>query len=121
MQKAKIELKIELSKEFEDYVGEQYIEQVLMRVTNRIVSELRWQIENPGLAAEERFNIDKFNATIEFGSGKSGTFAGARFGAKTTASSSRTSNNGFATRSSTKQISGNKMISSNDIKKRSQT
>ena len=121
MQKAKIELKIELLREFEDYVGEQYIEQVLMRVTNRIVSELRWQIENPGLAAEERFNIDKFNATIECGSGKSGTFAGARFGTKTTASSSRTSNNGFATRSSTKQISGNKMISSNDIKKRSQT
>ena len=88
MQKAKIKLKIELSRDFEDYVGEQYIEQVLMRVTNRIVSELRWQIENPSLAMEERFNIDKFNATIECGSGKRGTFAGASFGTKTTASSS---------------------------------
>ena len=117
MQKAKIELKIELSKEFEDYVGEQYIEQVLMRVTNRIVSELKWQIENPGLAAEERFNIDKFNAAIECGSGKRGTFTGARFGTKTTAGSSRTSNKGFATQNSTKRILGNKMISSNRKKK----
>ena len=117
MQKAKIELKIELSKEYEDFVGEQYIEQVLMRVTNRIVSELRWQIENPGLATEERFNIDRFNATIECGSGKRGTFAGARFGTKTTASSSRTSNNGFAKHSSTKRISENKMISSDRKKK----
>ena len=117
MQKGKIILKIELSKEFEDYVGEQYIEQVLMRVTNRIVSELRWQIENPSLATEERFNIDIFNATIECGSGKRGTFAGARFGTKTTASSSRTSNNGFATHSSTKQISRNKMITGNRKKK----
>ncbi len=117
MQKAKIKLRIELSREFEDYVGEQYIEQVLMRVTNRIVSELRWQIENPGLATEERFNIDKFNATIECGSGKTGTFAGASFGTKTTASSSWTPNSGFATRSSTKRISVNKMISSNRKKK----
>ena len=54
MQKAKIKLKIEVSREFEDYVEEQYIEQVVMRVANRIVSELRWQIENPGLATEER-------------------------------------------------------------------
>ena len=59
MQKAKIKLKIEVSREFEDYMGEQYIEQVVMRVANRIVSELRWQIENPGLATEERFTIDK--------------------------------------------------------------
>ena len=88
MQKAKIKLKIEVSREFEDYMGEQYIEQVVMRVANRIVSELRWQIENPGLATEERFTIDKFNATIECGSGKSGTFAGVNFGSKTTASSS---------------------------------
>ena len=88
MQKAKIKLKIEVSREFEDYMGEQYIEQVLMRVANRIVSELRWQIENPGLATEERFTIDKFNATIECGSGKRGTFAGVNFGSKTTASSS---------------------------------
>ena len=72
MQKGKIKLKIEVSKEFEDYVDEQYIEQVLMRVANRIVSELRWQIENPNLPEEERFNIDSFNATIECGSGKSG-------------------------------------------------
>ena len=117
MQKAKIKLKIEVSRDFEDYVGEQYIEQILMRVANRIVSELRWQIENPSLAMEERFNIDKFNATIECGSGKRGTFAGARFGTKTTASSSRTSNNGFATHSSTKRISGTKMISSERKKK----
>ena len=88
MQKAKIKLKIEVSREFEDYVEEQYIEQVVMRVANRIVSELRWQIENPGLATEERFTIDKFNATIECGSGKRGTFAGVNFGSKTTASAS---------------------------------
>lgn len=88
MQKAKIKLKIEVSREFEDYVEEQYIEQVVMRVANRIVSELRWQIENPGLATEERFTIDKFDATIECGSGKRGTFAGVNFGSKTTASSS---------------------------------
>ena len=59
-----------------------------MRVANRIVSELRWQIENPGLATEERFTIDKFDATIECGSKKRGTFAGVNFGSKTTASSS---------------------------------
>ena len=88
MQKAKIKLKIEVSREFEDYMGEQYIEQVVMRVANRIVSELRYQIENPGLATEERFTIDKFDATIECGSGKRGTFAGVNFGSKTTASSS---------------------------------
>ena len=88
MQKAKIKLKIEVSREFEYYVEEQYIEQVVMRVANRIVSELRYQIENPGLATEERFTIDKFNATIECGSGKRGTFAGVNFGSKTTASSS---------------------------------
>ena len=117
MQKAKIKLKIEVSREFEDYMGEQYIEQVVMRVANRIVSELRWQIENPSLATEERFNIDNFNATIECGSGKRGTFAGARFGTKTTASYSRTSNNGFATQNSTKRISGNKIILSNRKKK----
>ena len=117
MQKAKIKLKIELSKEFEDFVGEQYIEQVLMRVVNRIVSELRWQIENPNLDTEERFDVDKFNATIECGSGKSGSFAGARFGSKTTTSASRTYNNGFATHSSTKQISESKMTSSNRKKK----
>ena len=88
MQKAKIKLKIEVTREFEDYMGEQYIEQVVMRVANRIVSELRWQIENPGLATEERFTIDKFDATIECGSRKRGTFAGVNFGSKTTASSS---------------------------------
>ena len=38
MQKANIKLKIEVSREFEDYMGEQYIEQVVMRVANRIVS-----------------------------------------------------------------------------------
>lgn len=33
-------------------------------------------------------NKNKFNATIECGSGKRGTFAGVNFGSKTTASSS---------------------------------
>lgn len=88
MQKAKIKLKIELSRDFENYVEERYIEQILMRVANRIVSELRWQIENPGLPEEERFNIDKFDATIECGSRKRGTFSGVNFGSRTTASSS---------------------------------
>ena len=87
MQKAKIKLKIEVSREFENYVEEQYMEQILMRVANRIVSELRGQIENPDLPEEERFNIDKFNAVIECGSGKRGTFAGVNFESKTTASS----------------------------------
>ena len=100
MQKGKIKLKIEVSKEFEDYVDEQYIEQVLMRVANRIVSELRWQIENPNLPEEERFNIDNFNATIECGSGKSGTFAGASWKSKKSTSSSRSFSNRFVTHTS---------------------
>lgn len=49
---------------------------------------MRWQIENSGLATEERFTIDRFDATIECGSRKRGTFAGVNFGSKTTASSS---------------------------------
>ena len=102
MQKGKIKLKIEVSKEFEDYVDGQYIEQVLMRVVNRIVSELRWQIENPNLPEEERFNIDNFNATIECGSGKSGTFAGASWKSKKSTSSSRTYSNRSITHSSKK-------------------
>lgn len=97
MQKGKIKLKIEVSKGFEDYVDEQCIEQILMRVANRIVSEVRWQIENPNLPEEERFNIDNFNATIECGSGKSGTFAGASMRTKKSTSSSRT----FSSRSIT--------------------
>ena len=112
MQKAKIKLRIEVSREFEDYVGEQYMEQILMRVANRIVSELRWQIENPDLPEEERFDIDKFNATTECGSGKRGTFAGASFGSRTTttASSSKTTDSVSITHSSTKRISGSRMI-----------
>ena len=113
MQKAKIKLKIEVSREFEDYMGEQYIEQVVMRVANRIVSELRYQIENPGLATEERFTIDKFNATIECGSGKRGTFAGASFGSRTTTSSSSTTDSVSIIHSSTKRILGSRMIPDN--------
>ena len=112
MQKAKIKLRIEVSREFNDYAEEQYMEQILMRVANRIVSELRWQIENPNLPEEERFDIDKFNATIECGSGKRGTFAGASFGSRTTttASSSKTTDSVSITHSSTKRISGSRMI-----------
>ena len=117
MQKAKIILKIELSREYEDSVGEQHIEQVLMRVANRIAGELRWQIDNPGLTEEERFNIDKLNATIECGSGKSGTFAGARFGKKTTASTSRTSGSVSVTHRSIERNTGNRMIPDNRKKK----
>ena len=117
MKKAKIVLKLEVSKEFEDSMKDEYIEQVLMRVTNRIVSELRWQIEDQNLAQEERFNIDKFNASVDCGTGKSGTFAGASLRTKSSASSSRKSNNGFTTNSSTKRISGDKVLTSNRKKK----
>ena len=117
MQKGKIKLKIEVSREFGDFVEEQYIEQILMRVANRIVSELRWQIENPNLPEEERFNIDKFDATIECGSGKRGTFAGASFEARATTSSSRTADSVSITHSSTKRISGSRTILDNGKKK----
>ncbi len=117
MQKAKIKLKIEVSRELEDFVEEQYIEQVLMRVSNRIVSELRWQIENPDLPKEERFNIDKFNATIECGSGKRGTFAGASFGSGSTTNTSQSSDSVTVTHSSTKQISDSRMSQGNRKKK----
>jgi hypothetical protein len=117
MKKAKIELKLEVSKEFEDSMKDEYIEQILKRVAYRIVSELKWQIENPNLAQEERFNIDKFNASVDCGTGKSGTFAGASLRTKSSKSSSRTYNNGSSTHSSTKRISGNKMVSSNRKKK----
>ena len=117
MQTAKIILKIELSREYEDYVGEQYIEQALMQVANRIASELRWQIDNPGLTEEERFNIDKLNATIECGSGKSGTFARASFGKKTTTSTSRTYGSVSVTHSSIERDSANRRIPGNRKKK----
>ncbi len=117
MQKAKIKLKIEVSREFEDFMGEEYIEQVLMRVANRIVSEVRWQVENPDLPEEEHFNIDKFNATIECGSGKRGTFAGASFGSRTTTSTSQESDSVAVTHSSPKRISGCRMIPGNRKKK----
>ena len=117
MKKAKIVLKLEVSKGFEDYVEDEYIEQILKRVVHRIVSELKWQIEDQNLAQEERFNIDKFNASVDCGTGKSGTFAGASLRTKSSKSSSRTSNNEPSMHSSTKRISGNKMISSNRKKK----
>lgn len=117
MKKAKIVLKLEVSKEFEDSMKDEYIEQILKRVTHRIVSELKWQIEDQNLAQEERFNIDKFNASVDCGTGKSGTFAGASLRTKSSAGSSRKTNNGCATYSSTARTSGNKALSSNRKKK----
>jgi hypothetical protein len=113
MTKAKIKLKLEVSKEFADSVKEEYIEQILQRVAHRIVSDLTWEIENPNLPGEERFDIDKFDARVECGTGKSGTFAGASLKSKTSTSSSRASNNKSAMHSSTKRISKNSIISIN--------
>ena len=117
MKKAKIKLKLEVSKEFADSVKDEYIEQIVNQAAHRIVSDLKWQIENPNLPDEERFDIDKFDARIECGTGKSGTFAGASLKTKTSTSSSRASRNGPAVRSSTKRIPRNETISINCNKK----
>lgn len=117
MKKAKIELKLEVSKGYEDSMEDEYIELILKRVAYRIVRELKWQIENPDLLEEERFDIDKFIASVDCGNGNSGTFAGASLRTKSSKSSSRTYSNGSSTRSTTKRISGNKMISCNRKKK----
>ena len=118
MRKAKIKLKLEVSKEFADFVKDEYIEQIVNKAAHRIVSDLKWQIENPNLPDEERFNIDKFDARVECGTGKSGTFAGASLGSKTSTStrSSRASRNGTVTHSSKKRISKNEAILINSKK-----
>ena len=117
MKKAKIELKLEVSKGYEDSMEDEYIELILKRVAYRIVSELKWQIENPDFPEEERFDIDKFVAAVDCGNGNSGTFAGASLKTKSSAGPSRKSNNGRATHSSANRISGSKITSSNRKKK----